>query len=226
MPTNQWYPSDINTLTTWHANFASRASFNGTTVGLTAGQVTQIGVDSSVVASSIITAELAETYKKAVIQWRDAYLKGDVEAQPVPPPQPDEILALASSKGAIKKRTLGYAAIIKASPSYTPTIGAEYGIVGSGPVPLLTPGVIGTAEPFSAVKLKISKRGYDVLAIDMKRGAGAWTQVGVSQRSSYTDHTPPLVADQPEVREYRVQGMKDSVRVGDLSLHTTVVTRP
>ncbi len=40
------------------------------------------------------------------------------------------------------------------------------------------------------------------------------------------DNTAPLVAGQPEQREYRVQGIENNVRVGALSGIVSVVTVP
>lgn len=226
MPSNKWYPTTTDALPDWHTNFAARAAANGTSLGLTAAQVTQIGVDAGNVVLAISSVVTADTYKKGMIQWRDLFLRGDDEAAPDAPDGPGLIPETAGSKGAIRNRTLAYAAIIKASPAYTSIIGETYQIVGSGPIPLLTPLVAAFAQPFSVVKISMKKKGYDVLAVDCKRGTGDWEQVGVSMRANYIDERPPLVAGQPEVREYRVQGMKDNARVGTISEHAQVVTTP
>src|SRR3989304_273384 len=47
------------------------------------------------------------------------------------------------------------------------------------------------------------------------RGVGP--RLGVSQTATFVDTTAPLVAGQPEVREYRAQGMIGNNRVGALS---------
>jgi hypothetical protein len=53
-----------------------------------------------------------------------------------------------------------------------------------------------------------------------------WEQVGFSQRAVYLDTRPPLVAGQPEQREYRVQGSVKNSRTGSLSDVASVVTVP
>jgi hypothetical protein len=48
----------------------------------------------------------------------------------------------------------------------------------------------------------------------------------VSQLATFVDSTAALVADQPETREYRAQGMVANARTGDLSATVSVVTTP
>lgn len=74
--------------------------------------------------------------------------------------------------------------------------------------------------------LNLFKGGYDLIAIDMKRGAGGWTQIGVSQTATFTDTTARLAAGHPEQRDYRVQGMLNTARVDGVSGTISAVTVP
>ena len=65
-----------------------------------------------------------------------------------------------------------------------------------------------------------------MLAVDSRRGGGGWEQIGVSQTDEYIDTRAPLSAGDPEVREYRVQGMENNARVGANSEVSTVSTVP
>ena len=44
--------------------------------------------------------------------------------------------------------------------------------------------------------------------------------------AEYIDARPPLVAGQPELREYRAQGMENNAPVGALSAVVSAVTVP
>lgn len=57
-------------------------------------------------------------------------------------------------------------------------------------------------------------------------GGGAFAQIGIVQTANFTDTTAPLVAGQPEQREYRVQGMLNNARMGGLSATVSTVTVP
>ncbi len=60
----------------------------------------------------------------------------------------------------------------------------------------------------------------------MRRAGGTWAQIGVSQLATFIDTTPPLVAGQPETREYRCQGVVGNQRTGEVSATVSIVTVP
>lgn len=226
MPGNTWYPYSLASLGEWHANFAFQASRTGESFGLTPEDVAQIVLDAANVNIAVNGGNAAESYKKAVNRWRDALLDGDNSVVPVNP----SLIALPAlpdgSKNGIRLRTLGYAATIKASPSYSNVAGVAYQITGPRSSEPPNPTVRATAQPASVVRLRIVRKGYTLVAVDCRRGGGEWEFIGVSMTSTYLDRRPPLVAGQPEVREYRVQGMKHNARVGGLSQHGSIVTMP
>lgn len=226
MASDNWYPRIVEDLIPWHANFAGQATANGVSLGLSAAQVTQIGHDADAVAQFINNAITIEIYRKAYVAYRDQWLHGATDAVPPEPPVPGLSPIAVGWKGGIEKRTRQLVGVIKSSPIYTEAIGAAYQIIPGGPIPLATPGLSATAQTGSKVKLSISKKGYLVLAVDSKRGTGDWEQLGISQTATYLDERPPMVAGQPEVREYRVQGMVNNQRVGDYSEHASAVTIP
>ncbi len=93
--------------------------------------------------------------------------------------------------------------------------------------PAETPTLVATALPATLqIQLRINKGGFRLVAIDLRRGDGAWVHLGVSQLATFTDTTPPLVAGQPERREYRCQGMEVNDRIGDVSPTISIVTVP
>ena len=222
-----WYPRELASRVAWHANFALQASTNGTTLGLVAGQVTQAGIDSTVVAAIINHLQEVSTFSQAVTAWKDHMFNATIGTPTdAPPTPPSELSPPLGALPAIIARTRQYAAIIKADPDYTPEIGELYGILPPASAEPGTPGLVATALTQSQVEIKIDKAGYTILAIDSRRGAGTWEQIGVSQLATYVDNRAPLVVGQPEQREYRAQGMENNQRVGALSSIVSAVTVP
>jgi len=224
---SDWYPKTLAELVAWHANFTVQAVANGTTLGLTALQVTQIGVDSGNVANIVNYIFAVDAYAQSVTQFKDLMLEGDIGiALPTAPTAPTAPSLAPGSLASIQARTRQYANIIKASPNYTAEQGEHYGIVAAASGGPSTPSVAAVALTGSQIQLNIAKAGYDVVAIDSKRGTGGWEFLGISMTETYIDSRAPLTAGAPEVREYRVQGMQSNSRVGALSGVASAVSVP
>ncbi|MEX2244771.1 MAG: hypothetical protein WD716_13115 [Fimbriimonadaceae bacterium] len=200
---------------------------SGTTVGLSAGQVTEIGEDADTVTTVVDFTAAVEAYRQEVTAWAQAVLEGDPLApMPTAPIAPATPTFGIAAKPGVEARTRSLMGIVKASTNYTVAIGEAYQIVAPGGG-LATPALKAASVPgTSDVSLRIAKGGYSVIAIDMRRGGGDWTQIGVSQLATFVDSTAALVAGQPETREYRAQGMVANARTGDLSPTVSVVTTP
>ncbi len=227
MANADWYPTRITDLIPWHSNFNIQAIATGVARGLTAAQVTQITADSAEVSVVVNYAELVDSFAQAVTAYKDVILAGSAtEPMPPVPTPPAAVTLIVGALPGIEERTRIFASIIKAQPTYTAEIGELYGIVAPAVITPTTPSLTAQALTASQVRLTISKAGYDVLAIDSRRGGGAWEQIGVSQTAEYIDARAPLVAGQPEQREYRCQGMQNNARVGALSGIASAVTVP
>ncbi len=105
-------------------------------------------------------------------------------------------------------------------------MGENYGIVA----PVTPPGNVEvrslTALSASQVEVKVSKAGYATVALDSRRGGGAWEQLLVMTTATFVDNRPPLTSGQPEQREYRVQAYENNARVGAVSPVVSIVTTP
>jgi hypothetical protein len=221
-----WYPAQLAARIPWHANYKLQAADSGVSLGLTAAQVTQIATDSDNAVAIINFAVEVQGYAEAITEWRDLIFDSTI-GTPLPelPKVPTEP-TIGGTLSAIIDRTIQYANLIKASPNFTQALGESYGIVSTPAPEPANPTVAAVALSQSQVQLNIFKAGYSVLAVDMKRGNGDWVQIGVSMTATFIDSLPPLVAGQPEVREYRVQGMENNQRVGVVSPIVSVVTTP
>lgn len=227
MPAPHYYPRRLAARIAWHAGFAAQAVENGMTLSLSAADVAQIELDALNVRLVVEWSEAVDAYRQSVTAFRDGVLSGNrrlpVPAPPVAPAGPG--FGPGSLQG-IEERTRRYVAMIKASPTYTRTVGESYGIVPPERGALGVPAVVATASTGSRVRLRIKKVGFQVLTVDSRRGAGAWELIGVSQRAVFVDERHPLVPGQPEQREYRVQGYVKNFRTGTSSDVATVVTVP
>lgn len=222
-----WYPQRLSERDSWHAGFDAQATATGTTFGLSAGDKAEIHVDSILVSLCADYDVVLRQYVEAWTEWRNLVLDGDPNAAfPNPPTQPSFVLPDENFKPGVQPRTRSKAGIIKADADYTPAVGEDYGIVSPAAPPAGVPSLVATALTASQVRLGVTKAGYSVVAIDSKRGGGAWEQIGVSMTAEYIDARAPLVAGQPEQREYRAQGMESNARVGALSAVVSAVTVP
>jgi hypothetical protein len=223
-----WYPRSQAALITWHNNFSTQAAINGTTLGLSAAEVTQIAADADNVLIMLDGIEAANTYREALTAYKALLFNSpaDTPTQPVPNAPTTLDFGEGTPAMGIEARTREYAGRIKKSAAYTTDDGELYGIIGAAPAPPGTPTVLAEALTASQVRLRIGKENYGVLAVDSRRGGGAWEQIGVSQTDVFIDTRAPLVAGAPEVREFRVQGMVENARVGDNSEVSTVSTVP
>jgi hypothetical protein len=225
-----WYPKSQAALITWHNNFSAQAAINGTTLGLSAGEVAQIAADADNVLIVLNGIQAASTYREALTAYKNLLFDdpADTPAEPVPAAPTTLDFGEELPLPGIEARTREYARKIKASSAYTPDDGELYGIIGAAPAPPGTPSITrATALIDSDVMLKVSRAGYAAVAVDMRRDGGAFSQIGSTIASTFVDETEPLVAGAPEVREYRIQGIDSgNNRVGAVSEITRISTAP
>lgn len=222
-----WYPRQQDDLGVWHANFAVKAGATGLAHGLTAPQVAQIQADAAAVAAILAFTLQADAFAQAATAWKNLMFFGEIGLPQVEPPPsvtppdlPDDHLP------AIMARTRQYAAIVRASSNYSRAVGEGFGIVPPQGTEPGIPRLRALSLTQSQVELRIVKKGFTLAAIDSRRGGESWEPIGVSMMASFIDSRPPLVAGQPEVREYRAQGMRRNNRVGALSMVVSAVTNP
>lgn len=224
----EWYPSSFAARIPWHANLNVNAQATGTTYNLSAGDKTDIGNDATNVSLVVNFKEAVEAYAQAVTEWAEIILEGTVGApMPLAPTAPTFPSFGIGSKPAIEGRTRIYAGIVRADADYTAQVGENYGIVA--PVgPPAGDVAIRSAQALSAsqVSVTVLKAGFATVALDSRRGGGAWEQLLIMTSATHTDARPPVVAGQPEQREYRCQAYENNQRTGPVSPVVSVVTVP
>lgn len=223
----EWYPTQLSDRIPWHKNFVLQANSTGVPLGLTSAQVTQIGIDASELERVVHFFESVQAFGRAVTEHKDLVLEGDttVALPPTPiPPMASE--ATPGSLPGIMARTQQFVGILKSSARYSPEFGMHYGILGSDSIQPESLSLEVEVLWQSEIRLVINRCGYSVVAIDSKNEAGDWVQIGISQTIDYIDDRRPLVIGQPELREFRAQGITNNERVGALSAVVSAMTMP
>lgn len=224
----EWYPTNDAALIPWHANFVVECNNYKTTFGtvLTTPVVAQVATNSTFVANVVNTVESAKNWASDMVAFKEIILRGaHGTSMPVTPVAPSTVTVPSGAVAAIEDYTRALVAQIKAHPAFTPAIGQAMGIVAGGSVPGNVSCTAGALTQ-SQVQVNIVKAGHNVVAVDSKRGTGAWEQISLATSTPYIDARAPLVSGQPEVREYRVQAFENNARVGPLSGIVSVVTVP
>ncbi len=223
----EWYPVQLAERLPWHRNFATQATATGGKFGLTADQVTQIRIDEAEIGIVASYVDSVSTFSKAVKSYESIVLEGNMNAEmPTVPTPPEAIVVALNALPGIMDRTLILGGILKASPEFTPEIAQHYGVFGSETPPPGTPSLEIEVLWQSEIRLILTKCGYAVIAIDSRNEAGEWVQIGVAPATDYIDDRRPRVIGQPELREFRAQGIVNDVREGALSAVVSAMTMP
>ena len=236
MKRQDYYPSRIGDQVNWLANYAAKLPIYGTTLGLTAGEVTASVNDakwSAYVLGLWLTAVRA--FSPSTTDAVDDVLTGQGNAAVVLPTFAAPALPAgvsAALPGALT-RIFTLVAKAKLSPTFTEAIGTDLGVIGAAVTP--TPG---TASPrfltellqgtngTQTVKITFYKHGHMGVYGESRRGTGAFEFLAIDTESPYLDERPLLVAGQPEVREYRLRFWDKGTPNGDWSDVASVTVSP
>ncbi len=221
-----YYPTREDELIAWHNAFSAAVSSYSAALGLAPAVVTQVSTDATTVGTCLGYLAQAQQFAEEVVAFKNQVLHGALNTPA--PPFPTVPAALTFGLGwlpNIEDRTRQLVNQIKANGAFTPQMGQDMGIFGvSAPAGVVS--VDAQALSASQVAITVAKAGYDVVVVDSRRGGGAWEQIATLTTASTTDARPPIVAGQPEQREYRCQGFENNQRTGPISSVVSVVTVP
>lgn len=210
-------------------NLFIQAQLTGTSHGLTAAQVTQIGVDAQEVNTLVDMNVSAEAYRQSWRQLIEVMLYAPIGTpMPTPPTPPDLYEPLPTAKPSILPRLRQTRGILFASPTWNDELAEAYGLKAPSSDPGTPKPVLrGTAETEFAVRLRFAMLGHDQLEIYSRRGSETeWTLITVDTNNPYVDGRAPLVAGQPETRDYRARYRDDDLPVGEWSDVISVTAQP
>ena len=237
MKRQDYYPSRIGDQVNWLANYAAKLPIYGTTLGLSAGEVTA-GVNDAKWCNYVLGVWLTavRAFSPSTTNAVDEVLTGKGNAAVVLPTFAAPALPAgvsAALPGALT-RIFTLVAKAKLSPNFTEAIGTDLGIIGAGVTP--TPG---TASPrfltellqgtngTQTVKITFYKHGHMGVYGESRRGPnGVWEFLAIDTESPYLDERPLAAAGAPEVREYRLRFWDNGAEVGDWSDVAKVTVAP
>ncbi len=200
---------------------AAGVTTHGPTVGLVAGDIAQAVADAAFAAVVVNGQSLYQSKSQEWTEYKAIVLYGPLNTPlPAQPVAPAVAAVPLNSLASIVARFRQRAERIKAHPNYTPAIGEDCRIVAPLPPPAGPPKPVlaGVAETGFGVRLTFTMQGHDAIEIYRKRGnETVFTLITVDTNNPYFDGTPPLVAGQPEVRQYQARYKDNDLPVGDWS---------
>jgi hypothetical protein len=214
-----FYPTTDAGLIPWHNTFDTETTNYAPVLSsvLTAGILTQIGVNRDMVEMVVNAADEAKNYASEMVAYKDAILRAPANSPlPAVPTIPAALVVPAGALAAIESWTRALVAQIKAHSAYDESIGEAMGITAKTPE-LGQVTVVATALTQSQVRLDIAEHAATLVAVDSRIGNGAWSELVRVSNTPYIDMRPPQVAGQAEFREYRVQAVVNNARVGAYS---------
>lgn len=233
MRKQHYYPKQLAARPEWHGNFARGVEELGTQLGLSETEVTIAVQDNRylewALGSWLVWVRTVGKVGSAAVKLL-CMGKGTAPyamPTPVPPPTPENVVPVP--QGALT-RTHRLVQRIKASPTYAPHLGKKLGIIGAEnsaqhPHPKLTLNLErGAASEF--VRVKFTKYHHVGIVLYGRRGDGEWEKLNFFLRSPAFDRRPLLVADQPEIREYRALFLSTEGEVGEWSPTASITVSP
>ena len=224
-----YIPKEETALLVWFADHAAGVSTHGATVGLSPADIAQATADADTVSHAVNGRSLYESKKQEFTAYKDILLYAALNTPLPGTPVPPTVGALGpGALAACVARARQRAERIKSHPKYTTAIGEDCRIIApAGALPPTQPTLQAVAETGFQVRLTFAMLGHDQLEIQFKRGAELdFSLLAYDTNSPYLDALAPVVAGQPEVRQYRARWRDDDQPFGDWSDIVQVTARP
>ena len=131
IPSNRWFPANLGDRALWYANFNTQLGIGtlGTSLGLSAADMTTIGDDNSVMQFCATATQYFEAYMDAVREYRKTITEGNI-GDPAPPfptfVSPGTVTAVPTG---IFERLDQFVKRIRTAPAYTSETGALLQII-------------------------------------------------------------------------------------------------
>lgn len=226
-------PTKDNERIAWGLNFEAEFPAVAAVLGFSFAEVTALLNDSASMRHAIAYAQAGAVFSKACTAFKNGMLGGVGENQLTPtqpafnaPPDPP-----AEVDAGIIERLSNAMSTAKLSSGYTQTIGELLMIATPQPQPFnpddAKPTGTTTSLTGSIVRIDWKKGKFDGIYIDTQRNDETdWTRLDFDMRSPYEDTRPPVVANKPEERRYRLRYFIDNTAVGNYSDVIVAITQP
>lgn len=181
----------------WFTNYKIQVAGQAATFGLTAGEVTAVEADFTLIQGKINT----------LVQKKAEQQAATTDKQ--------------TSRKAVEGRVRALANRIKTHPSYTAAIGQQLGIVGPEDTTDLTtakPTLQANSITAGSVTIGFNKSSSSGIRLESKRGPETFFVFqAVDTTSPYVDTRANLTLGTPETRQYRAQYLTGDDTIGELS---------
>jgi hypothetical protein len=226
-----YIPQNNDERVVWATNFMAKFPDIGAANGFSDEQIARATAACETIIFSITLAKRARLFAKVCTTFRNTMVKSKDEKTPSVPffimPDAPATLSPPDAVGYLQK----IARELKSKSSYRHGFGLELRIVtppkSAAAREDAVPRVKFKSLPNSVVRIDWTKRGFDGVIVESKRGDETeWTEIGRDNYSPYIDTRPPLVAGKPEIRYYRLIYIYEDKPVGNYSPIYTQVTTP
>jgi len=197
MAKSDFIPPSDDRFGRWHDQFmATGSSPVGATVGLTAGDNTQVAAENTDYHDNLNNCTATEDAAKQAVKDKN------------------------NSRRLAESHARALAQRIKTHPAYTPAIGELFGIEGAEVTPQAEAKPTGkvTALPDYHAEVKPHLKGAEAVDIYCQReGDASPVFLGRVTHAHFIDTRPPLVAGKPEQRHYSFQLVRQDQHWGPMS---------
>ena len=231
IPSSKWFPSSLGDRADWYANFNTQLGIGtmGTSLGLSAADMTTIGDDNSVMQFLSNSAAYFEAYMDGVREYRKTITEGKIgDAPPVFPTfvSPGTVTAVPTG---IFERLDQFVKRIRASPAYTPETGALLAIIPQKGDDLveseLKPALKASAMPGNVVEIEFVRGKTAGINIETNIDGAGWTFAAFKANSPATLNIPNGTGN-PHSVQLRARYVLKDEPVGLNSDTVNVVTTP
>jgi hypothetical protein len=224
-----YIPTEEGALVIWFNDHAAGVATHGATVGLSVGEIGDAATDAATVSHAVNGRSLYMSKSQEFTAYKDILLYAPINT-PLPgtPGAPSVGALVIGAKAACVPRARARADRMKAHPNYTQAIGEDCRIVSPvAPPPPSQPTLKAQALTSFEVRLQFAMLGHAQLEIVSRRaGETDFSLLTFDTNSPYLDARPPLVAGQPEIREYRARFRDNDLPVGDWSDIVSITAQP
>lgn len=197
MAHQDYIPDPDTNFVSWLTNYKTQVAGQAATFGLTAGEVTAVEADLTLIQGKINTL----VQKKAEQQAATADKQ--------------------TSRKAVEGRARALANRIKTHPSYTAALGQQLCIFGPEDTTDLTtakPTLRANSSNAGSVTIGFNKSSSSGIRLESKRGSETlFVFQAVDTNSPYMDARANLTLGTPETRQYRAQYLTGDDTIGELS---------
>ena len=231
IPSHKWFPTSIQERAVWYANFASKFSTVGVSLGFSEADLTAVESDSSIVQFLAFTSGELANFRSAVRQYRTIITEGEIGAPtPAFPANISFVLPTVVPTG-IFERLDNIVKRVRVAPNYTAEIGALLGIIPAGPAPQpesgLKPTLAATPMPGNVVEVKFVRGNTDGVVIETKiDNAETWSEAGRYFSSPANLSIPVNPEKLPRAVQIRARYVDKDTLVGQYSFAVTTATQP